>query len=455
MNATKLLIIDDEQGARFGMRDYFESHGFDVEEAASLREASAAFLRFQPDAAVLDYLLPDGNAFEFLASRKSAHHEVPIVVLTAHGSIDLAVRAIKEGAEHFLTKPVDMATLEVVLRRALEHHRHRRKAAAEDRRETQRSFDLLVGESRAIQAFSFEVDLAQRTEGPILLLGETGSGKGVLAHWLHTHGPRRDEPLVDLNCAGLAPEFLESEIFGHARGAFTGAIGEKKGLLEVAHRGTLFLDEIGDLSATVQPKLLKALEEQRFRRMGEVADRRVDVLLIAATHHDLLRDVHEGRFRRDLYFRISTFPLHLPPLRERRDDIPLLATRIAARLCRDLPHAPVELRPDALAALAAHPWPGNLRELRNVLERALLRTSGGALAREHLRFDRDPADDRTDGCTGDATLEQLELQQIVRVLGEEQGRVARAAERLGISRSALYQKIKDHGLDRRAREPRS
>jgi DNA-binding NtrC family response regulator len=442
VSAPKVLLVDDEPTVRFGMRDYLESRGFAVEEASTVEEAEEVFRRFAPDAAILDYLLPDGNALQLLSIFRGIAPGVPLVVLTAHGSIDLAVRAIKEGAEHFLTKPVELQTLEVVLRRALENqpHLHGSSAGGED----PWSFDLLLGKSRAIEELGRDLRIALRSEGPILIQGETGTGKGVLAHWLHRHGPRRQSAFVDLNCAGLNPEFLESELFGHTRGAYTGAVAEKKGLLEAAHGGTLFLDEIGDLGQAVQPKLLKALEEKRFRRMGEVADRRVDMLLISATHHDLVREARAGSFRSDLYYRISTIPLYLPALRERREDLPLLASQMALHLCRDLALPEVALSRDALAAIAEYPWPGNLRELRNVLERALLRSPNRELKREDLRFEAWPGEP---GMPAGATLEELEAQQIEKVLREERGRVASAARRLGISRSALYQKIHDGGID--------
>jgi DNA-binding NtrC family response regulator len=442
--APRLLLVDDEPTMRFVLCEYLESRGFAVEEAGTIEEAEEIFRRFTPDAAIVDYLLPDGNALQLLSVFKGIDPGMPFVVLTAHGSIDLAVRAIKEGAEHFLTKPVELPTLEVVLRRALEKRQLRRRPPGGGSSAEPWTFELLRGKSRAIAELGREMEIALRSEGPILLQGETGTGKGVLAAWLYRHGPRQKKPFVDLNCAGLSPTFLESELFGHARGAYTGAVAEKKGLLEVADQGTLFLDEIGELGLEVQPKLLKALEEKRFRRMGEVADRQVDVLLICATHHDLVRESRTGTFRSDLYFRISTFPLRLPSLRERREDLPFLAAQMALHLSRDLGLPEVALTPEALKAIAEYPWPGNFRELRNVLERALLRAPGGELRQEDLRFEAWPG---TPGRVENATLAELESHQIEKILREERGRVASAARRLGISRSALYQKIHERRID--------
>ncbi len=447
MARDKVLVVEDEPVIRFGVRDFLESRGFDVEEAATIEQARSAFRRSRPDAMVLDYLLPDGNALDLIEELHEADPLVPIVVLTGHGSIDLAVRAIKEGAENFLTKPVELPALAILLERALENQRNRRRQAARQTRQEREAVDPFTGTSAAIRELAREASIALRSDGPILIQGETGSGKGVLARWLHERGPRREEPFVDLNCAGLAREFLESELFGHTRGAFTGAVQEKKGLFEVAHRGTLFLDEIGDLDPVVQPKVLKVIEEKRFRRMGEVVDRQVDVSLIAATNADLARLVHEGRFRSDLYFRVSTIPIAVPPLRERREDIPFLARQILERLARDLGRPGARLEPDALDALQRYSWPGNARELRNVLERAVLRAEGGEIRARDFRFGPVLASAPAASGGSGQTLADLERQQIERVLSEERGRVVNAAQRLGIPRSTLYQKIKEYRVE--------
>jgi len=446
MSRDRIMVVEDEPIVRFGIRDYLESRGFDVDEAASLEQARAVYQRTRPDAVVLDYLLPDGNALDLLKELHETDPQMPVIVLTGHGSIDLAVRAIKEGAEQFLTKPVELPALAVIIDRALENQRNRRRLAARQSSRSREEPDPFVGTSPAVRELAREAAVALRSEGPILIQGETGSGKGVLARWLHEQGPRREEPFVDLNCAGLAREFLESELFGHARGAFTGAINEKKGLFEVAHRGVLFLDEMGDLDPAVQPKVLKVLEEKRFRRMGEVADRQVDVFLIAATNHDLTRLVRDGRFRSDLYFRISTIPLAVPPLRERREDIPLLARRLLEQLARDLGRPGRRLAAEALDALRSYAWPGNVRELRNVLERAVLRAEGDEIRAADFRFTPALAESPAAAASGQ-TLTDLERQQIEKVLQEERGRVANAAQRLGIPRSTLYQKIKEYRVD--------
>jgi DNA-binding NtrC family response regulator len=293
-----------------------------------------------------------------------------------------------------------------------------------------------------------EAQVVLEANSPVLLLGETGAGKGVLARWLHRHGRRAGEPFVDLNCAGLSRELLESELFGHERGAFTGAVASKVGLLEAAHRGTLFLDEIGDMDLAIQARLLKVLEEQRFRRVGDVRERRVDIRLISATHHDIEELVRQEKFREDLFYRIGAIPLRVPPLRERREDIVPLAQEMLARLGNDLGRTGTRLSQSACDALINHEWPGNIRELRNVLERALLLARGpvieaGMLSLEtELRTEASPSD----GVSPDLSLEEVERQHIERVLKHEGGHVERAAVRLGISRSTLYQKIKRYHL---------
>src|SRR5688572_19120524 len=336
MTRNKILVVDDEAGIRFGIRDFLESSGYDVEEAESCQAAVEIFQTARPDIAIIDYLLADGNALELLPRLKALYPEIPLVILTGHGSIDLAVRAVKEGAEQFLTKPVEMASLLVVLQRLIDDRRTRRRQLAGQVRESRGEFDPFLGDTPAVRRLAEQAERVAAADRPVLIQGPTGSGKGVLARWLHNHGPRADEALVDLNCAGLAREFLESELFGHEKGAFTGAAASKPGLLEIGHRGSVFLDEIGDMSPEVQPKVLKVLEEQRFRRMGEVRDRHVDVRLIAASHHDLVSLVQEKRFRSDLYFRISTLPLMVPSLAQRAADIALLAAAILQRLGPEL-----------------------------------------------------------------------------------------------------------------------
>ncbi len=458
----RILVVDDEPAVRFGLRHFFEAHGLEVVEAQSCREARELFRGCRPDLVLLDYRLTDGTALELLPEMRAVDPSVPVLVLTAHVSIDTAIQVIKQGAEHFLPKPVELPTLWVMVERLLEAQQTRRQqqALAASRTEELNPF---LGGSRAIRDLEATARRVLDSDSPVLIQGETGTGKGVLAQWLHTHGARAGGPLVQLNCAGLLPQFLETELFGHERGAFTSAVSRKQGLLEVAHRGTVFLDEIGDMDLMVQPKLLKVLEEKRFRRLGEVEDRSVDVRLLAATHQNLAESVRTQRFRGDLYFRISTLPLHLPALRERPEDIPVLARDMLARLSRELGRRGLDLTPSAEAALRAYAWPGNLRELRNVLERAVLLSTTPVLRPEDLRFNhamaralspassslepRPPAAEEVPlDLPLDLTLQEVERRHIERVLAAEGGHVQRAARRLGIPRSSLYQKLKSLGL---------
>jgi DNA-binding NtrC family response regulator len=439
------LIVDDEPGIRFGLRGFLSANGYQVEETDSCAGAVEAFRTAPPDAAILDYWLPDGNALDLLTRLKEIDPLVPLVILTAHGSIDLAVRSIKEGADHFLTKPVELPTLAVILERLLDNRRNRQKQLAQKSRLERDLIDPFVGSSGAIRLLAEQAAKVAASESPILIQGETGSGKGILAAWLRSNGPRADEAFVDLNCAGLSRELLESELFGHEKGAFTGALAAKPGLLEVAHRGTVFLDEIGDLDLQVQPKLLKVIEEKRLRRLGEIRDRRVDIKLIAATHQDLAELVRQKRFRSDLYFRINMLPLVVPPLRHRTEDIPVLADYLLERLASI--RGEVALTDEARAALLTYPWPGNIRELRNVLERAVLLSDGNVLTRRDLRFDASTAAHNPPDLSS-LTLAEVERLHIEHVLTEERGRVERAAKRLAIPRSSLYQKIKKYGIAR-------
>jgi DNA-binding NtrC family response regulator len=446
MARQRILLVDDDAAVRFGIRDFLESHRYEVAEADTCQTAEAVFRGSRPDAALFDYMLPDGNALELLLRLKAIDPSVPVVLLTAHGSIDLAVRAIKEGAEQFLTKPVELPALLVILRRLLDTQRTRRRQLAGKSQEAREEVDPFAGTSAGIRQLAEAAGKVLSTESPILIQGETGTGKGVLARWLHRNSPRAEEPFVDINCAGLSRELLESELFGHEKGAFTSAVTSKAGLLEVADRGTVFLDEIGDMDPQIQPKLLKVLEEKRFRRVGEVADRQVDIRLIAATHQDLVRLVRDKKFREDLYFRISTIPLVVPPLRDRAEDIPMLTRQLLERFRVELARPDVSLTPDAERALQEYRWPGNIRELRNALERAVLLGEGDTLTRRDLRFDA-PTAGGAPTYDSNLTLLELERAHITRVLQEEHGHVERAAGRLGVPRSSLYQKIKQHGIN--------
>ncbi len=444
MSNKRILIIEDDRAIRFALRDYLEGNGYAVTEADGCTAGERAFEAERPMVVLTDYMLPDGNALELLPRLRAISSTAPIIVLTGHGSVELAVQAMRQGADDFLTKPVSLATLAVVIERSLERQRDRQRAMVRQVRQQRTSVDPFLGSSAAIRKLQDQAHRIVATDRPVLLLGETGAGKGVLTRWIHENGPRANEPFVDLNCASLPRELLESELFGFERGAFTGAVTAKMGLLELAHRGTLFLDEIGDMELSLQPKLLKVLEDQTFRRVGAVKDRQVDTRLIAATHQELPDLVADGRFRGDLYFRISTIPLQVPSLRDRKEDIAELARRLLDRLAGELGRGQIGLSDGALRSLESYPWPGNVRELRNVLERAVLLSARDEIQSSDLSFDmrRMPTPVSVAAETDHLTLDEVERRHIIRVMELCDGKVEVAATRLGVPRSTLYQRLK-------------
>ncbi|HEV2720051.1 MAG TPA: sigma-54 dependent transcriptional regulator [Thermoanaerobaculia bacterium] len=448
MLRNRVLLVDDEPGPRFGIRRFLKSHGFDVEEADDCASAKVKFRSFRPDVTILDFRLPDGTALDLIPDFRSVDDSA-LIVLTAYASIDTAVEAVKLGAEQFFTKPVELEALLVVIRRTIENQRNRQQLMADAQSVSgRRKIDPFLGRSDAIAELREKSQAVLRTDSPLLIHGETGTGKTVLARWIHDHGRRAGEAFVDLNCAGISREFLETELFGHEKGSFTGATATKQGLLEVAHRGTVFLDEIGDMDSQVQASLLKVLEEKRFRRLGDVKDRTVDVRLIAATHRDFRTLVEESKFRQDLYYRISTLELFVPPLRERHGDIPILAENILDRLARDLGQPRLTITAEAERALCNYDWPGNIRELRNVLERALLRSHGAALDLSGVLTPSEPAPAvATNIVRRSGTLDEVEREYIEQVLREEKGLIDAVAARLGISRSAVYYKARKFGIE--------
>ncbi|MBO0856861.1 MAG: sigma-54-dependent Fis family transcriptional regulator [Chloracidobacterium sp.] len=446
MSKNKILIVEDETIVRQNIRTFLVRNGHEIAEAESCQEALALLQTFRPNIVISDYLLGDGNALHLLAAIKGAHLDIPFIILTGHGSVELAVQAIKMGAEQFLIKPVELQKLSVLLEGLLENQRKRSNRVTAESNHLSRPVNPFMGTSPAIRQLAQKAEKLLFTGSSILLQGETGTGKGVLAVWLHKNGSRRENPLVDLNCSALSRELLESELFGHEKGAFTGAVSSKTGLFEAAHGGTIFLDEIGDMDLNIQPKLLKALEEKRFRRLGGILERVVDVRLITATHKDLHLLVRESKFRSDLYFRISALPLRLPPLRERVEDIPILARHMLIDIAADLGRNDITLSPDTVRSLKNYTWPGNIRELRNTLERAALLNDDNILAVKSLHFE--PALAAALGENHQVlTLSELERQHIEKVLRMERGRVEVAARKLELSKTTLYEKIKRYRIN--------
>src|SRR5258708_2053899 len=308
----KILLVEDDRSIRRVFARYFSGHGFVVEETETFAAAYKSFEAIRPDVAVLDFQLPDGTALDLLPKFKELEPSVPIIILTGFGSMELGVSLIKHGAEQCLAKPLEPPALLLVVQKVLENSRNQQMQLASSARRKRSVLDPFLGESAAIHRLAETASKIAQSHSPVLIQGETGTGKGVLATWLHDNSTRAEESFVDLNCAGLSREFLETELFGYGKGAYTGAVSAKPGLLEVGHRGTIFLDEIGDVDPNVQPKLLKVVEEKKFRRLGDVRDRFVDVRLIAATHQYLRQLMEKKVFRIDLYFRLSTFPISIP-----------------------------------------------------------------------------------------------------------------------------------------------
>jgi DNA-binding NtrC family response regulator len=438
----RILVIETDPVIRSGITNFLTTHGHIVSEAASCQDAQAQFQRIRPDAAVLDCSLPNGDASQLLQYMKAFDPAVPVLVLLSQASLAAGAGAIRQAAGHFLVKPVDLSALHAALLRMLGVSGSCQPllpAAVKSKRERINPF---VGSSPAIRRLQEIASRVLSSESPILLQGETGAGKGVLANWIHRNGPRSEEAFLDLNCAGLSRELLESELFGHERGAFTSAVSAKQGLLEVANHGTVFLDEIGDIDLQVQPKLLKVLEDRMFRRLGDVRDRSVDVRLISATHRELLELVRQQRFRSDLYFRVNIVYMQVPPLRERVEDIAPLARQLLSNLTRNCGRAEMMITNPAMLRLQRYPWPGNIRELRNVLERAVLMAEGNLLTLQHLHFQGPSIHEPVRLIATSGTLKQMERAYINHVLQDEAGSIERAARRLGIPRSSLYNKMK-------------
>ena len=447
MPKKRIIVGEDDQAIRGALSEFLVSLDYDVIEAVNCAGIREAFRDSSPDAAILDYSLPDGTALDLLPHLKHTNPSVPLILLTGNGTIQLAVRAIKEGAEQFFTKPVELTAIAVVLERVLKNRRAQQRQLAGKAREQRESVDPFVGTSAAIREVAEQAQKVCGSHVPVLIAGETGAGKGVLAKWLHDHSPRGEEAFVDLNCAGFGRELLETELFGHEVGAFTGAVQRKVGLLEVGQRGSVFLDEIGDMDLQIQPKLLKILEEKRFRRLGDVNERQLDVRLIAASHQDLVELVRQKKFRSDLYFRISTVIIRVPPLRERVEDIPLLARQFLERIAVDLGRMHLTMSDPAMEAITSYSWPGNVRELKNSIERAVLLAPGDTIRPRdlHLEFQAEVAADNGHNLT----LRDVERLHIQKALDAQRGNVARAATVLGVTRSSLYNKLKTFGISTR------
>ena len=444
--ADTLLLVDDDASVLRAIGDYFERVGYEVWRDGTGEQAIDTFHRVRPDVVLLDLHLPDSSGLAVL--ERLRREGAAVILLTGQGDIETAVKAMQLGAENFLTKPVDMTHLAAAIARVAEKVRLSRQNARLRALDHEAEGIASLGVSRVMQDLARQIELLAASErSTVLLSGESGTGKGWVARVIHNLSPRSAGPFVEVNCAGLSATFLDSELFGHEKGAYTDAKERKVGLFELADHGTIFLDEIGELTPDLQPKLLKVLETKKFRRLGGTRELSVDVRLIAATNRDLVREVEAGRFREDLYYRLNVMPLVLPPVRDRsREDRLELITRILTDLKTQLPGCPSECTTDVLDRLLSAPWPGNVREMRNVIERSMILARGQAT----IGFEQLPTELRqrsaTDRRYTAQSLSEVERLHIERTLRHHSGNRTRAAMELGISRATLINKIKAYSL---------
>ena len=444
-----ILVVDDEPGVRSSVAGVLRDEGFDVEAVGSGEECLDRVAQRAFDVIVLDIWLPGIDGLTTLQRLGERQVDAQVVIISGHGNIESAVRAIKMGAFDFIEKPLSLEKTVLVVRNAL----RQRDLEAENRdlRVRVGRQNTMVGESAAMQHLREQVAMAAPTNGRVLILGENGTGKELVARTIHELSRRRSGPFVEVNCAAIPEELIETELFGHVRGAFTGSVADKPGRFEQASGGTIFLDEIGDMSLKTQAKLLRVLQEQVMERVGGTQRIRVDVRVLAATNKDLLAEIRAGRFRDDLYFRLNVIPIFVPPLRDRPDDIPVLADHFMAVMAAEYGRRPKRLAPEAVARLQQYAWPGNVRELRNVIERMIIMVAGDTITAQDLAFlgrDRDTLYEPPAAAAGRLAeaRDQFERDYILRALAAAQGNMSKTAEVLGVERSNLYKKMKAFGI---------
>jgi len=463
----ELLVVDDEPAIQHAFRRAFRDCDMTLRSAATAAEALAEIDRARPDVIVLDVHLPDASGLDTFHRIHALDPRIPVILVTGHGTTDLAIEAIKEGAYDYLLKPLELAELRRLIDQAMQSSRLMRRPAAMPEVElASPGGDYLLGRCPAMQDVYKDVGRVARQNVIVLITGESGTGKELVARAIYQHSNRADQPFLAINCAAIPEPLLESELFGHEKGAFTGADRQRIGKFEQCHGGTIFLDEVGDMAPLTQSKILRLIQEQRFERIGGGATVSTDVRLIAATNADLERMVEEGRFRRDLYFRLNVFTIKLPPLRERGDDLILLVDHFVLRFGQELGKPVAEVSPEAYAALRAYAWPGNIRELQSVLKQALLQMSGSVLLADFLPDSvrlGTPAPPATTGTfdwdqyvgsmiasgTEDLyaeSLARMEREVLVRVLRHTNGNQLQAARILGITRGSLRNKIRTLGI---------
>jgi DNA-binding NtrC family response regulator len=428
MKDLRLLLVDDDDTIQFAYKKYFLHSNYQTTGASTLKEARDLIAAERFDVMLLDLRLPDGDSIEWIPELKIVCPAMPIIVITGINDLATAVKAIKSGAENFLAKPVSMDNLKVILEKSVELRSVRKRDLVQQRCNNQNP--PFFGKSKETEKILEQAKIASTTDAVVLLLGETGTGKGVLARWIHNNSNRKSEAFIEVNCSMLKGDLLRSELFGHAKGAFTSAVAAKEGLIELADGGTLFLDEIGDMGTDVQAQLLKTIEDKSFRRVGENIERKSDFRLLCATNHDLKNETKD--FRRDLYFRICTFPIRLSPLRLRKEEMPGLAEYFLVNF--GYTHFPLE--PEVVLLLSSYPWPGNTREFKNVIERALLLAQGEPLAALH--FPDLSAELAQEGSLG---LGNAEDAHILQVLESFNGNKRKTCKALGLSISSLYRRL--------------
>ena len=449
IDMSKILIIDDEVQIRTLLTRMMELEGYDVCQAGDCRAALKQLELQNPDVVLCDVFLPDGNGVDLVLAIKKAAPNVEVILLTAHGNIPDGVQAIKNGAFDYITKGDDNNKIIPLISRAVEKARMNVRLEKLEKKVGQTySFDSILGESKVLKD---AVSLAQKVSGtdvPVLLTGETGTGKEVFAQAIHYSSKRARQNFVAVNCSSFSKELLESVMFGHKAGSFTGALKDKKGLFEEANNGTIFLDEIGEMAFELQAKLLRILETGEYIKIGDTKPTRVNVRIIAATNRNLSQEIVAGRFREDLFYRLSVFQIHLPPLRERAGDIRLLAKAFIKSFAEQLARPVVEIAPAFLEALDSQPWKGNIRELRNVIERSMIVCESGYLDIADLPFDIQNAhyEHSNDSSPGSFELSAMERRHIARVLEYTKGNKTEAARLLKIGLTTLYRKIEEYKI---------
>jgi DNA-binding NtrC family response regulator len=438
----RILIVDDEHVVRDSLGKWFTSEGYTARPTAGAREALEEIQHAEYDIALIDIKMPGMDGMELQARLKEADPELTVIIMTGYASVDTAVQALKRGAYDYITKPVDPDELSHLVANALEHRRARHEVVRlrENLQEISPGTEL-IGRSPAMKKVTELIEMVAPTEATVLITGESGTGKEVVARAIHAAGPRRYMPMVTIHCGALTETLLESELFGHEKGAFTGAQYRKKGKFEVADGGTVFLDEISDISLKTQTDLLRVLQEKEIVRVGGNQQIKVDFRCIAATNKNLETLVKAGTFRPDLYYRLHVFCIELPPLRDRKEDIPLLVNHFLNKFCMATSRAVPAISDDGMEVLMRHDWPGNVRELENAVERALVVGRGGEIRPVDFSFQF-----QGDEPKAGRTLEDMEKVHIERVLRETQHNLSRTARILDIDRTTLYNKLRKYGL---------